>query len=608
MKTYKYIALAAITLGFAACTQDDDFTTQHEDIVKIASADIATEVQTRVNTLNDGTAWEDNDQILLVNNSRTNKNSGTYTYNGTAWSLTDGTVLYASGANTTNNFTAYYPAIAEAAYTLPIDQSTEASIKSADRMIATSTDVAKGAAVALSFERQHAMVTITPSFNTEFGSNATISSLKINEVTSYHPANASDYKAIIKPSDEGFSVTLTVEEQSLTATSTTKIEAGKHYTFNLTVGKQAITFGNVTVSDWTDTPIADGEAEELIDATQMTAAALETAVTGLLSAGQANIGVVLPSDADMEMFQAIKSAINTAGNVVGNVNLTLAGCTIIPYEDEGAFKQINYLSTVTLPDVVSIEQCAFYGSQNLTSISAPKVTTIGNESFYACSTLSEISMPLAEEIGKSAFHYCTSLSQVNLPKVKTIGETAFYYCEKLTDASFCEATTIGNVAFASCTSLQNITFPKATTIGGSTFKGSKLTSVELPEAEFVGQSAFSGCESLTEVWLPSANTIAGYAFGNCSKLSKVTFGNLVTVSAEEGIFDYGYENPGTTVVGNITLILPGTQRVLEKKAKTTEEGITYYEWEPTDSETLYKDSEDYKNRTFLDYTFKEISL
>ena len=91
MKTYKYIALAALALGFAACTQDDDFTPQQEDIVKIASANIATEVQTRVNTLGDGTSWENNDQILLVNNSRTtNKNSGTYTYDGTNWELSEG--------------------------------------------------------------------------------------------------------------------------------------------------------------------------------------------------------------------------------------------------------------------------------------------------------------------------------------------------------------------------------------------------------------------------------------------------------------------------------------------------------------------------------------
>ena len=78
-KIYKYTALAVLALGFTACSQDDDFAPQQEDIVKIASANIATEVQTRVNTLDDGTLWENNDQILLINNSRTTKNSGTYT-------------------------------------------------------------------------------------------------------------------------------------------------------------------------------------------------------------------------------------------------------------------------------------------------------------------------------------------------------------------------------------------------------------------------------------------------------------------------------------------------------------------------------------------------
>ena len=50
MKTYKYIALAALVLGFAACSQDYDFTPNQEDIVQIVSANIATEVKTRFNT------------------------------------------------------------------------------------------------------------------------------------------------------------------------------------------------------------------------------------------------------------------------------------------------------------------------------------------------------------------------------------------------------------------------------------------------------------------------------------------------------------------------------------------------------------------------------
>ena len=267
MKTYKYIALAVLALGFTACTQDDDFAPQQEDIVKITSANIATEVQTRVNTLADGTLWENNDQILLVNNSRNNKNSGTYTATvttgdnpATTWELTNGTVLYASSG--TNDFTAYYPASVD--FTLPTDQSTEAGIKSADRMVATTTGVVKGTAVALSFERQNAKVTITPTFASEYdGKGITdIQNFKIEEVSPYLPENGTAYTAILEPLGTGFSVTLTVGSDNLTATSTTALEAGKHYSFNLTVGKEAVSINSVSVNDWTEKPVSGVEAEQ----------------------------------------------------------------------------------------------------------------------------------------------------------------------------------------------------------------------------------------------------------------------------------------------------------------------------------------------------------
>ena len=267
-KIYKYTALAVFALGFTACSQDDDFTPQQEDIVKIASANIATEVQTRVNTLADGTLWENNDQILLVNNSRNNKNSGTYTATvttgdnpATTWELTNGTVLYTSG---TNDFTAYYPAVTEADYTLPTDQSTVAGIKMADRMVATATGVAKGTAVALSFERLHAKVTITPTFASEYDGKgiADIQNFKIEEITPYLPENGTAYTAILEPSETGFVVTLTVGSDNLTATSSTALEAGKHYSFNLTVGKEAVSINSVSVNDWTEKSVSGVEAEQ----------------------------------------------------------------------------------------------------------------------------------------------------------------------------------------------------------------------------------------------------------------------------------------------------------------------------------------------------------
>ena len=266
MKTYKYIALAVFALSFTACSQDDDFTPQQEDIVKIASANIATEVQTRVNTLEDGTLWENADQILLLNNSRNNKNSGTYTATvttgdnpATTWELTNGTVLYTSG---TNDFTAYYPASVD--FTLPTDQSTEAGIKSADRMVATATGVAKGDAVALSFERQNAKVTITPTFASEYdGKGITdIQNFKIEEVAPYLPENGTAYTAILEPLETGFVVTLTVGSDNLTATSSTALEPGKHYIFNLTVGKEALAIDKVNVTPWTEIPVTGVESEE----------------------------------------------------------------------------------------------------------------------------------------------------------------------------------------------------------------------------------------------------------------------------------------------------------------------------------------------------------
>ena len=114
------MALAALTIGLAACSQEDYFTPSNSDIVQIASTHIATEVQTRVNTEGDGTSFEKDDVILLVNNSRNNKNEGTYLYSGETWSPEAGMVLWATNTAEANEFTAYYPADKE--FTLPTDQ------------------------------------------------------------------------------------------------------------------------------------------------------------------------------------------------------------------------------------------------------------------------------------------------------------------------------------------------------------------------------------------------------------------------------------------------------------------------------------------------------
>ena len=484
MKTYKYIALAALALGFAACSQDDDFAPQQEDIVKIASANIATEVQTRVNTLDEGTVWENGDRILLVNNSRTaNKNSGTYTYNGTAWSLTEGLVLYASSG--TNNFTAYYPAVGEEAYILPAEQNTMESIKYADRMVGTASNVAKGAAVELSFERQNAKVTIIPKLNTEFDSGTTsISSLTIADITPYYSTNAKDYIAIIAPATGDFTVTVKVkigneEQEPLIATTSTAIEAGKHYTFNLTVGKEAVIIDKVSVTQWTEKPITGVESDEYflpVDATTMSTYELQDAVEKILKGHQSDVTVTLAANAGEEMFAALRTAFAESTVPDGSVNLTIAGVRTIPeyaFLDKNEYDEI-YKNTA---------------GDKLKSLTLTDAETIGNSSFVCCSYLTSLNIPKVITIDKFAFEYCSSLTSVDLTKVVTLGNNAFEYCD-----------------------LRTIVLSEATTIGGCVFGyNENLVSCSAPKATEIGYYPWGNCEKLETLELTAAGT---FTLGN----------------------------------------------------------------------------------------------
>ena len=523
-KIYKYTALAVLALGFTACSQDDDFAPQQEDIVKIASANIATEVQTRVNTLDDGTSWENNDQILLVNNSRTTKNSGTYTATvttgdnpTTTWSLSSGTVLYASG---NNDFTAYYPAVTEADYTLPTDQSTMEGIKLADRMVATATSVAKGDAVALSFERQNAKIAITPTLATEF-TGKSISSLLIAGITPYHPEEATDYTAIITPSETGFSVSVTVDGQSLTAASSTKIEAGKHYTFDLKVGKNAIQIMNVSVTKWNEIKINDVESNEYIspnvDATSMTSEELKAAVLKKIKMGQYDIIVTLAADADEDMFTALRTALAESTIPDGYINLTISGAKTVP--EEGFIDMLDYFDN--------------------------------DDKNIAGDKLKSLTLTDVETIGEYAFSACTNLEAVNMPKVVTIGEYAF--CEynkgtKLTSLDLPNATTIGVCAFANSSLLTSVNIPQVVTIGEGAFYGCDLRTLDFPEATTIGGGAFEANYNLVSCSAPKATTIGYYPWGDCSKLETLE----LTAAGDFTISNNYFAN---TPTGQINLVL-----------------------------------------------------
>ena len=276
MKIYnKYIVLAAMALTFAACTQEDDFTPQTDsDAVKI-NATIG-KLQTRVAYEDDGaTNFINGDKICVQNTLRDTKNIATYTFDGTTWTTTDAFVWNGSAKN---QFKAWYPAATASfdSFDLPTDQS--AGIDKADWMTAVTEEMTKpGSGVLdLNFVHKLTKVTVTVSFNSQYPAGDNYVSMfrfftneeTPVEVTPYESKDG--YTAILLPgvyAEEASFITLEMNfEDNLTvpvnSTLIAGLEAGKHYNFHLTVGKDAVGISYVRVLDWDEEEIDGGMAEE----------------------------------------------------------------------------------------------------------------------------------------------------------------------------------------------------------------------------------------------------------------------------------------------------------------------------------------------------------
>ena len=285
MKKYnKYIALAALTLSFAACEQEDinPAVQGDPDAVKI-NATIGN-MQTRVAYSGDNgvTNFVNGDAIKVVNLMRTSKNEATYTTtDGTNWTTTYAMVWNSSSKN---KFQAWYPVADYSSYdtfTIPTDQSDATKLASADWMTASTGEIDKpgNGVLDLSFQHRLAKVTVNLTFSSQYPEgNQHVSDFTFytNEETqqAITPLANSEtsYTAILRPgeyADENYFIYLMMDDISehyvlgKTTTSAINLEAGKHYTFTLKVGKDVVSIDDVTVAEWDEEDIDGGVAEEV---------------------------------------------------------------------------------------------------------------------------------------------------------------------------------------------------------------------------------------------------------------------------------------------------------------------------------------------------------
>lgn len=481
MKIYnKYIVLAAMALTFAACTQEDDFTPQTDnDAVKI-NATIG-KLQTRVAYEDDGaTNFINGDKICVQNTLRDTKNIATYTFDGTTWTTTDALVWNGSAKN---QFKAWYPAATASfdSFDLPTDQS--AGIDKADWMTAETEEMTKpGSGVLdLNFVHKLTKVTVTVSFNSQYpaGDNC-VSMFRFFtneetpvEVTPYESKDG--YTAILLPgvyAEEASFITLVMNfKDNLTvpvnSTLIAGLEAGKHYNFHLTVGKDAVGISYVRVLDWDEEEIDGGVAEEVIpntfDATAMTAEQLNATVAKALDYGHTELAITLAADADATMFSAITAALAADGIEEGSIDLTISGAKTVPEYTFYVDKYVNEnwqagatLRSVTLTDATTIGSGAFYGCA-MTYFSAPNAFTLSENCLASCENLTDVNLPSVQSVGLQCFYGCISLRTISLPECIDLGEDTFNSCETLETVYAPKATNLGPIVFFYCTSLTKVT-------------------------------------------------------------------------------------------------------------------------------------------------------
>ena len=126
-----------------------------------------------------------------------------------------------------------------------------------------------------------------------------------------------------------------------------------------------------------------------------------------------------------------------------------------------------------------------------------------------------------------------------------------------------------------------------------------LKSIYLPDITRIGVEGLAYCEYLEEINTPNVTSIHENAFGGCTNLQKITFGELTEVKGLSHDYD-GILDPGVDTE-RINLVLSENQKVMTKNRQGNE-----YFWTPT--KEYYKGSVEYDIPSFLEYKFNSVSF
>lgn len=296
-------ALAVTGLWTAGCSDNND---APSEAAKYITVNTSIGQMTRVATDDDGSQrFEADDQIsvyawtgkatevdfgnLVVNNSIN-------TYNGTTWTASPQMLWADQGSG--HYFIGIHPAkksIASVVTELTADDYTldAADQEASDLLVATNLQgltatTAPGGMVDLEFDHVMAKLIVNLKFRNQWGGTPTVQGVTaqdaatkakvdyLNKAVTADDTSKEDisltalaapktgyalsYTSIMVPQSDFQSVTVTIggSDYTYTHSGEIKLESGKYTTVNLTVGRDRIELGNVTIKDWEQGEIING--------------------------------------------------------------------------------------------------------------------------------------------------------------------------------------------------------------------------------------------------------------------------------------------------------------------------------------------------------------
>ena len=453
MKITRYMGAFAVIAMLAACSTDDEQgTNTAANEVKITATVGGNSIFTRSNPLGtkaEQESFNENDAISVTTEGKT----VVYTKNKDGqWANANDYLVWTGNAQT---FEACYPGNSTNSISeghIEADQSDITKIAQSDYMTCTEnvTKIPDTRQLTLNFERQTARVIVKVNkFGDEFdGQNPTLSAVEVYSKLKVPAGDGDSYEAIqaCKKEENGSNVFYTLvspgtgndaekflkltvtyndgevinptQTEELYVTGIPALEKAKSYTYDVKIGKDKATIGSVSVADWGNgDPIKGGDAS-----TAVTVASVKESVAKQLENGN-DVELTLPSNASLDLFEAIKTALKDKGVPESSVNITLKGVMRIPQEAFGNLPEgvAPWFNVVSLPDATIIDDNAFEGS-TLTEIYAPKVEEINDRAFYLCNQLEIVDMRKASRIKYRAFENCGLLERVRFGALSSAGQ------------------------------------------------------------------------------------------------------------------------------------------------------------------------------------------